>query len=302
VKLPLTVLAEGIPSLRVKLWKVNAVLAPGPPTTLNLSLINAPGPESADVPKAEIMKRPACEVFGVTVMPLLNVPAMSNEGFSGCSTLSSNCTDRSYDMTPCPDRSVTVIGMSTSAPVSALELGSVTVTVVGAVVWPECESGVSGATESAFVVGGCNTVIMAKQKSRVEIRFITRKGADNCLKQESVFIPNLHLEIAKTELLSQEQKGSPPGSRGRGASFESGYLFLAVNAAGVPSLNVKLLSRRPVLDPGGPITSNFILSNVPAPASFPVPKADITNLPGDPPLAVMTIALLNVSDVSVPGN
>src|SRR5205085_8974766 len=131
VKLPLTRVALGIPSLKTKPWNVRGVVAPAAPITLNFRLSSVPEPESALVPKAEMTSRPGVWLFGVIVMPLLNVPAVSKDGLLTCRTVWSNVRVRSYACTPSPVRLDTVIGIVTLLAGAPDACGSETVTACG---------------------------------------------------------------------------------------------------------------------------------------------------------------------------
>jgi hypothetical protein len=81
VSLPFEVVEQGLPSLNLKLVHIRSLEEPVEPTTLKRILMSVPEPDRGTVPNAERVNRPGVEVFGVMVIPLLRVPAVSNEGF-----------------------------------------------------------------------------------------------------------------------------------------------------------------------------------------------------------------------------
>lgn len=93
-------------------------------------MISVPEPAKAAPWNAEMIRCPAFELFGVMDIALLNVPATSVGGVAGVITVGSNETCMSYEITPNPVRSPTVIGMITR-PGVALMLGNDTGTPDG---------------------------------------------------------------------------------------------------------------------------------------------------------------------------
>jgi len=80
---------------------------------LNLRLISVPPPTNAPPWNAEIIRCPGFDAFGVIDIELLSVPAISVAGEAGVTTVGSNEICVSYEITPKPVRSPTVIGMIT---------------------------------------------------------------------------------------------------------------------------------------------------------------------------------------------
>lgn len=97
---------------------------------MNLKLISVPDPTNAPPWNAEIMRCPGFDAFGVIDIAELSVPAISVGGEAGVTTVGSNETCISYEMTPNPVRSPTVTGITTR-PGVAVMLGSETGTPDG---------------------------------------------------------------------------------------------------------------------------------------------------------------------------
>ena len=72
---PLVVLAQGVPSLKWKLFRLKLLQAGAEPVTSNLSLSKVPLPASAVVPKPETTSWPGVLLLKVIVKALLSVPA-----------------------------------------------------------------------------------------------------------------------------------------------------------------------------------------------------------------------------------
>ena len=93
---------------------------------MNFRFISVPIPAILLLWNAEMIRWPGFDVFGVIAIDELIVPAMSNAGFAGVTTVGSKSTFRSYEMIPKADTSwLTVIGIVTS-PGVAVTIGSAT--------------------------------------------------------------------------------------------------------------------------------------------------------------------------------
>lgn len=87
---------------------------------MNLRLISVPPPTNAPPWNAEIIRCPGFDAFGVIDIAELRVPAISVGGEAGVTTVGSNETCMSYEITPKPVRSPTVTGIMTSPGVAVI--------------------------------------------------------------------------------------------------------------------------------------------------------------------------------------